>query len=49
MQKGAVFRAWIPGCSTGEDVYSLAIILRECLDKASGQISLQMFGTDIDK
>jgi two-component system CheB/CheR fusion protein len=49
MQKDAVFRAWIPGCSTGEEVYSLVIVLRECLEKTPGQISLQLFGTDIDK
>lgn len=48
MQKGTVFRAWIPGCSTGEEVYSLAMVLRECLDETPGQISLQLFGTDID-
>ena len=49
MQKEAAFRAWIPGCSTGEEVYSLAIVLRECLEKIPGQISLQLFGSDIDK
>jgi two-component system, chemotaxis family, CheB/CheR fusion protein len=49
MQKGATFRAWIPGCSTGEEVYSLAIILSECLGKIPGLINLQLFGTDIDK
>ncbi len=37
MQKGAVFRAWIPGCSTGEEVYSLVIVLRECLERLPGK------------
>ncbi len=49
MQKDAPFRAWIPGCATGEEVYSLAMVLRECLDKASLRVNLQLFGTDIDK
>lgn len=48
MGEGAVFRAWVPGCATGEEVFSLAIVLRECLDQIPGRISLQLFGTDID-
>lgn len=44
----ATFRAWIPGCSTGEEVYSLAIILKEVLDKIPNRVNLQLFGTDID-
>jgi len=44
----ATFRAWIPGCSTGEEVYSLVITLKEVLDKTSNRINLQIFGTDID-
>ncbi|MDQ1271225.1 MAG: two-component system, chemotaxis family, CheB/CheR fusion protein [Thermodesulfobacteriota bacterium] len=44
----ATFRAWIPGCSTGEEVYSLVITLKEVLDKISNRINLQIFGTDID-
>ncbi|BBO83203.1 chemotaxis protein CheR [Desulfosarcina ovata subsp. sediminis] len=42
------FRAWIPGCSTGEEVYSLAIVIRELLDTHPHPINLQLFGTDID-
>ena len=49
MRQDGTFRAWIPGCATGEEVYSLAMILRECLDGASGRVNLQLFGTDIDK
>lgn len=44
-----VFRVWIPGCSTGEEAYSLAILFRECLDRVSKRVTLQIFGTDIDK
>ena len=44
------FRVWVPGCSSGEEVYSLAMVILECLDDFPGKkITLQMFGTDIDR
>jgi two-component system CheB/CheR fusion protein len=44
------FRVWVPGCSSGEEVYSLAMTILECLDAFPGKrISLQIFGTDIDQ
>ena len=47
---GYVMRAWIPGCSTGEEAYSLAIVFREALEniKSHKNISLQIFATDLD-
>jgi two-component system, chemotaxis family, CheB/CheR fusion protein len=47
---GTTLRAWIPGCSTGEEAYSLAIVFKEALEKFSphGGISLQIFATDLD-
>ena len=48
MGDGEVFRVWVPGCSTGEEAYSLAIVLREALESSGKRISLQVFGTDID-
>ena len=44
MPEDATFRAWIPGCSTGEEVYSLAMILRECLDKIPKQVTRRKVG-----
>lgn len=41
-------RVWIPGCSTGEEVYSLAIMVRECLEKLRSSKNIQIFGTDLD-
>lgn len=40
-------RAWIPGCSTGEEAYSLAITILEGLSKAGRGASVQLFATDI--
>jgi two-component system CheB/CheR fusion protein len=42
-------RVWVPGCSSGEEAYSIAILLQECLDKLSQHINVQIFGTDIDE
>jgi len=45
-----IFRAWVPGCSTGEEAYSLAIVFKEALEKANLEkgFSLQIFATDLD-
>jgi chemotaxis methyl-accepting protein methylase/signal transduction histidine kinase/chemotaxis response regulator CheB len=45
---GEVFRAWVVGCSTGEEAYSVAIMLTEKLAKLNKKISLQIFATDLD-
>jgi two-component system CheB/CheR fusion protein len=44
-------RAWTAACSTGEEAYSLAIILKEALErtKKAKSISFQIFATDLDK
>jgi len=50
MTDGHVFRVWIPGCSTGEEAYSLAIIFKEAIDKIkkNKNLTLQIFATDLD-
>jgi two-component system CheB/CheR fusion protein len=40
-------RFWVPGCSTGEEVYSLAICLLESLGEMGKSLPIQIFGTDI--
>jgi len=46
---GYQFRIWIPGCSSGEEVYSIAIIVQECLQDLGRNINVQIFGTDLDE
>lgn len=46
---GYDFRIWVPGCSSGEEVYSLAIIVKECLETLGRNINIQLFGTDLDE
>lgn len=47
---GANLRAWVAGCSTGEEAYSLAIAFKEVQEKLRlpGRYSLQIFATDLD-
>ena len=48
---GQPLRAWVAGCSTGEEAYSLAIVLKEALaaDRSPRGLPLQIFATDLDK
>jgi two-component system CheB/CheR fusion protein len=50
VKDGSILRAWIPGCSTGEEAYSLSIVFKEVLEKVNkhGGITLQIFATDLD-
>jgi two-component system CheB/CheR fusion protein len=41
-------RVWVPGCSSGEEAYSLAIPLNELLGQQHKVIDVQIFGTDLD-
>jgi two-component system CheB/CheR fusion protein len=45
---GRPVRIWVPGCSTGEEAYSLAIILKESLEQRPAHVPVQIFATDID-
>ena len=46
---GALIRVWVPGCSTGEEAYSLAILLQERMEELKQSFKLQVFATDIDR
>jgi two-component system CheB/CheR fusion protein len=50
LEPGSILRAWVPGCSTGEEAYSLAIVFKEALETINphGGFSLQIFATDLD-
>ncbi len=49
--QGGPLRVWNPGCSTGEETYSLAMVLKECLEGLGLRDgpAIQVFATDIDK
>ncbi len=42
-------RVWVPGCSTGEETYSIAMLFIEAIATAKRDIKLQIFASDIDE
>ncbi len=47
-EENSVIRIWVPGCASGEEAYSLAIIFREYMDLIKREFKLQIYATDID-
>lgn len=47
-QEGGI-RVWTPGCASGEETYSVAMTLLECLGEKASQIAIQFFGTDVSE
>ena len=45
-QPGAEIRVWVPGCSTGKEAYTLAMLLAEQVEKSGKKVNIQIFGTD---
>ena len=45
---GSAVRVWCTGCSTGEEAYSMAILLQERLELLKASYKVQVFATDID-
>lgn len=45
--RDAAVRIWVPGCSTGEEVYSIAICLLEFLEEGGHAFPIKIFGTDL--
>jgi two-component system, chemotaxis family, CheB/CheR fusion protein len=46
---GSTIRVWVPGCSTGEEAYSIAILLREHMEELKEHFKVQVFATDLDR
>jgi two-component system CheB/CheR fusion protein len=42
-------RVWVPGCSRGEEAYSVAMLVADKIEEAGAPTRLQVFGTDIEK
>ena len=44
-----VIRVWVPGCASGEEAYSIAMLLIEALEQANKHCPIQIFASDIDE
>ncbi|MEJ2032538.1 MAG: chemotaxis protein CheB [Deltaproteobacteria bacterium] len=47
--EGCRLRVWVVGCATGEEAYSLAMLIQECFDELKQKCEVQIFATDLDK
>ena len=45
---GSDLRGWVAGCATGEEAYSVAMVIAECMDELEKRFPVQMYATDID-
>ncbi|HWC18824.1 MAG TPA: protein-glutamate O-methyltransferase CheR, partial [Terriglobales bacterium] len=48
LRTGDNFRAWVAGCSTGEEVYSLAILVAEYFGPRISEFDIKIYATDVD-
>ena len=46
--EGWTFRAWVAGCASGEEAYSIAILLRELMEESHDDFKVQIYATDLD-
>jgi two-component system CheB/CheR fusion protein len=45
---GDLFKIWVCACSTGEEAYTIAILIDDCLDKAGRHLDVKIFASDLD-
>ncbi|MGB8931066.1 MAG: CheR family methyltransferase, partial [Anaeromyxobacteraceae bacterium] len=46
---GEDVRVWVGGCATGEEAYSIAILLSELMEQSRREVKIQIYGTDLDE
>ncbi|MGB3518397.1 MAG: CheR family methyltransferase, partial [Elainellaceae cyanobacterium] len=48
LEDGQQFRVWVSACATGEEAYSMAILVDEALRRVNKQVQVKIFATDLD-
>ena len=48
-KSGETFRVWVAACSTGEEAYTVAIVLSEIIEKLDTPIKFKIYATDIER
>jgi two-component system, chemotaxis family, CheB/CheR fusion protein len=48
-RRNDAIRVWVPGCATGEEAYSIAILVKESMIKREAAPQVQIFATDLDE
>jgi two-component system CheB/CheR fusion protein len=48
-KSGESLRCWVAGCSTGEEAYSLAMVISEAMAQGDRRLDVQIFSSDIDE
>ena len=46
-ERGQNIRVWVPACSTGEEAYSIAMLLAECCESSGKGLGVEVFATDV--
>ena len=47
-EDGSALRIWVPGCATGEEAYSIAIVVLEALEHLGKHLKVHVFASDLD-
>lgn len=47
-QRGGELRLWSAGCATGEEAYSLAMVVADLIGEGAGEVNVRIFATDLD-
>ena len=48
-ERGGEIRCWVPACSSGEEAYTLAILLTEQIEAAAKHLGVRIFATDLSR
>ena len=48
-QSGDLLKVWVCACSTGEEAYSIAVLINDCIHRSGKDLEVKIFATDVDE